>query len=201
MWRPCGHGFRVAGDESHERREIGSRGLIGRGTGVAADAVCEDAARRDGVAEPERAANGANCEVEKKEKKSKKKRDHDGRCSDVEATENKATVDETIVGDAAGDCQGGEEVGAQQRGPPPGPKKQDSPTPRPPEGNLPPQPGQQNRNIRLPLSPVAGLLAPENQLRFICLQAGGVPPPNGYHMADTYRQITGNRPHHHRCLL
>ncbi|XP_037503081.1 protein starmaker-like [Rhipicephalus sanguineus] len=55
--------------------------------GVAAHAMCADAARRDDVADQERAANGANSEVEKK-KKRKNKRDHDGRRSDVEATEN-----------------------------------------------------------------------------------------------------------------
>ncbi|KAL1479730.1 hypothetical protein MTO96_051623 [Rhipicephalus appendiculatus] len=40
---------------------------------------------------------------------------------------------------------------------------------------------QENTNLRLLLRAVADLLPPENQLRSICLQAGGVPPPNSHH--------------------
>ncbi|KAH7963945.1 hypothetical protein HPB52_023976 [Rhipicephalus sanguineus] len=52
--------------------------------------------------------------------------------------------------------------GAQQRGPPAGPKKQGSAKPCPPTA-------------------VADMLPPENQLRCICLQAGGVHPRNSHH--------------------
>ncbi|XP_037518381.1 dentin sialophosphoprotein [Rhipicephalus sanguineus] len=86
--------------------------------GVAAHAMCADAARRDDVADPERAANGANSEVEKK--KRKKKRDHDGRRSDVEATENAgddkyAEVDEVSVAYAPVDCHDGNEEAEESR--------------------------------------------------------------------------------------
>ncbi|KAL1473220.1 hypothetical protein MTO96_003885 [Rhipicephalus appendiculatus] len=48
---------------------------------------------------------------------------------------------------------------------------------QPPESHL----DQENTNLRLLLRAVADLLPPENQLRSICLQAGGVPPPNSHH--------------------
>ncbi|XP_037518272.1 protein starmaker-like [Rhipicephalus sanguineus] len=87
--------------------------------GVAAHAMCADAARRDDVADPERAANGANSEVEKK-KKRKKKRDHDGLRSDVEATEHVgdekyAEVDEVSVAYADVDCHDGNEEAEEFR--------------------------------------------------------------------------------------
>ncbi|XP_037507577.1 protein starmaker-like [Rhipicephalus sanguineus] len=87
--------------------------------GMAAHAMCADAVRRDDVVDQERAANGANSEVEKK-KKRKKKRDHDGRRSDVEATENAgdekcAEVDEVSVAYAYVDCHDGNEEAEESR--------------------------------------------------------------------------------------
>ncbi|KAL1468234.1 hypothetical protein MTO96_025604 [Rhipicephalus appendiculatus] len=72
--------------------------------------------------------------------------------------------------------------GAEQRRPPSGPKKQGPVKPRLPtkatsESHL----DQENTNLRLLLRAVADLLPLENQLRSICLQAGGVPPPNSHH--------------------
>ncbi|KAL1478322.1 hypothetical protein MTO96_035106 [Rhipicephalus appendiculatus] len=72
--------------------------------------------------------------------------------------------------------------GAEQRRPPSGPKKQGSVKPRPPAKATPESHlDQENTNLRLLLRAVADLLPPENQLRSICLQAGGVPPPNSHH--------------------
>ncbi|XP_037501473.1 dentin sialophosphoprotein-like [Rhipicephalus sanguineus] len=87
--------------------------------GVAAHAMCADATRRDDVTDQERAANGANSEVEKK-KKRKKTRDHDGRRSDVEATENAgeekyAEVDDVSVAYAHVDCHDGNEEAEESR--------------------------------------------------------------------------------------
>ncbi|KAL1484088.1 hypothetical protein MTO96_032779 [Rhipicephalus appendiculatus] len=72
--------------------------------------------------------------------------------------------------------------GAEQRRPPSGPRNQGFVKPRPPtkatsESHL----DHKNTNLRLLLRAVAGLVPPENQLRSICLQAGGVPPPNSHH--------------------
>ncbi|XP_037501458.1 uncharacterized protein LOC119375352 [Rhipicephalus sanguineus] len=73
-------------------------------------------------------------------------------------------------------------TGAQQREPPAGPKKQGSAKPRPPtKATSQPHADQENANLRLLLRAVADLLHPENQLRSICLQAGGVHPPNSHH--------------------
>ncbi|KAL1481361.1 hypothetical protein MTO96_034524 [Rhipicephalus appendiculatus] len=56
-------------------------------------------------------------------------------------------------------------------------KKQGSVKPRPPAKATPESHlNQENTNLRLLLRAVADLLPPENQLRSICLQAGGVPP-------------------------
>ncbi|KAL1445370.1 hypothetical protein MTO96_029226 [Rhipicephalus appendiculatus] len=72
--------------------------------------------------------------------------------------------------------------GAEQRRPPSGPKKQGSVMPRPPTKATPESHlDQENTDLRLLLRAVADLLPPENQLRSICLQAGGVPPPNSHH--------------------
>ncbi|KAL1427083.1 hypothetical protein MTO96_017741 [Rhipicephalus appendiculatus] len=72
--------------------------------------------------------------------------------------------------------------GAEQRRPPSGPKKQGSVMPRPPSKATPESHlDQENTNLRLLLRAVADLLPPENQLRSICLQASGVPPPNSHH--------------------
>ncbi|KAL1463865.1 hypothetical protein MTO96_043175 [Rhipicephalus appendiculatus] len=72
--------------------------------------------------------------------------------------------------------------GAEQRRPPSGPKKQGTVKPRPPTKATPESHlDQENTNLRLLLRAVADLLPPENQLRSICLQAGGVPPPNSHH--------------------
>ncbi|KAL1421775.1 hypothetical protein MTO96_022823 [Rhipicephalus appendiculatus] len=72
--------------------------------------------------------------------------------------------------------------GAEQRRPPSGPKKQGSVKPRPPAKATPESHlDQENTNLRLLLRAVADLLPPENQLRSICLQAGGVAPPNSHH--------------------
>ncbi|KAH7943831.1 hypothetical protein HPB52_011899 [Rhipicephalus sanguineus] len=101
------HDFRGGEEEIGERRN-GECDVAE--VGVAADAMCEDAARRDGVADPERAADGANGEVEKENKKRKKKRDHYGRRRNVEAAEQVgdekyAEVDELSVDSADIDCQ------------------------------------------------------------------------------------------------
>ncbi|KAH7947181.1 hypothetical protein HPB52_008062 [Rhipicephalus sanguineus] len=73
-------------------------------------------------------------------------------------------------------------TGAQQREPPAGPKKQGLAKPRPPtKATSQPHADQENANLRLLLRAVADLLPPENQLRSICLQAGGVHPPNSHH--------------------
>ncbi|KAL1479265.1 hypothetical protein MTO96_051990 [Rhipicephalus appendiculatus] len=67
--------------------------------------------------------------------------------------------------------------GAEQRRPRSGPKKQGSVKPRPPTQATPESHlDQENTNLRLLLRAVADLLPPENQMRSICLQAGGVPP-------------------------
>ncbi|KAH7935252.1 hypothetical protein HPB52_004951 [Rhipicephalus sanguineus] len=101
------------GDEEIGERRTGERDVAE--VGVAADAMCEDAARRDGVADPERAADGANGEVEKESKKRKKRRDHYGRRSNVEAAEQVgdekyAEVDELSVDYADVDCHDGKET-------------------------------------------------------------------------------------------
>ncbi|KAH7956539.1 hypothetical protein HPB52_010332 [Rhipicephalus sanguineus] len=103
------HGFRGGEEEIVERRTA-ERDVAE--VGVATDAVCEDAARRDGVADPERAADGA--EVENENKKMKKKREHYGRRSNVEAAEQVgdeqyAEVDELSVDYADVDCHDGKE--------------------------------------------------------------------------------------------
>nr|XP_037280370.1 uncharacterized protein LOC119173680 [Rhipicephalus microplus] len=74
------------------------------------------------------------------------------------------------------------QTGVQQRGPSAGLKHPDSTTTRPP-AKVPSQPrvDQENANLRLLLSAVADLLPPENQLRSICLQAGGAHPHSSHH--------------------
>nr|XP_037279877.1 uncharacterized protein LOC119172834 [Rhipicephalus microplus] len=74
------------------------------------------------------------------------------------------------------------QTGAQQRGPSAGLKHPDSTTTRPP-AKVPSQPrvDQENANLRLLLRAVADLLPPENQLRSICLQAGGAHPHSSHH--------------------
>ncbi|KAL1476083.1 hypothetical protein MTO96_036781 [Rhipicephalus appendiculatus] len=72
--------------------------------------------------------------------------------------------------------------GAEQRRPPSGPKKQGSVKPRPlTKATFESHLDQENTNLRLLLRAVVDLLPPENQLRSIYLQAGGVPPPNSHH--------------------
>ncbi|KAH7961602.1 hypothetical protein HPB52_010720 [Rhipicephalus sanguineus] len=84
-----------------------------------------------------------------------------------------------VVGAPSKDpCQSG----AQQRGPPAGSKKRGSAEPRrPKKAASQPHADQENANLRLLLRAVADVLPPENQLRSICLQAGGVHPPNSHH--------------------
>ncbi|KAH7934628.1 hypothetical protein HPB51_029005 [Rhipicephalus microplus] len=74
------------------------------------------------------------------------------------------------------------QTGVQQRGPSAGLKHPDSTTTRPP-AKVPSQPrvDQENANLRLLLRAVADLLPPENQLRSICLQAGGAHPHSSHH--------------------
>ncbi|KAH8027936.1 hypothetical protein HPB51_011166 [Rhipicephalus microplus] len=74
------------------------------------------------------------------------------------------------------------QTGVQQRGPSAGLKHPDSTTTRPP-AKVPSQPrvDQENANLRLLLRAVADLLPPENQLRSICLQAGGTHPHSSHH--------------------
>ncbi|XP_049271408.1 uncharacterized protein LOC125758366 [Rhipicephalus sanguineus] len=73
-------------------------------------------------------------------------------------------------------------TGAQQWEPPAGPKKQGSAKSRPPtKATSQPHADKENANLRLLLRAVADLLPPENQLRSICLQAGGVHPPKSHH--------------------
>nr|XP_037278208.1 uncharacterized protein LOC119171534 [Rhipicephalus microplus] len=74
------------------------------------------------------------------------------------------------------------QTGVQQRGPSAGLKHPDTTTTRPP-AKVPSQPrvDQENANLRLLLRAVADLLPPENQLRSICLQAGGAHPHSSHH--------------------